>query len=354
MSLPLGTLLKPVFPLSAESFPKMAAERFGAQEDMDKTWLTFEPVARTLVDSFYLTLDHPKERDLVPRLDDTPPELRGIAYEGAGMGLMLLDSLFPYRKRLPAFLHGPGAPYRCLVYIGAGLVLPRVPLAPRRFLLRQDPFLRWLVIDGYGFYEGFFSWREVVERHTVPRGIDGYAARAFDQGVGRSLWFSTGANVERITETVQAFPPQRHGDLWSGIGLACAYAAGVMDRTAIVTLLRKAGRHRADIAAGSAVASVFREQSGLPAPHTDLACDVVWGMDASAVAALAHEAGLGLGGPGVGPADGPGVPEYERWRRRIRAAWLDSPAAGSSGSSGPSSSSGSSGPSGPEAKGAGA
>lgn len=330
MALPLGTLLKPVFPLSADSFPKMAAERFGAQEDMDKTWLTFEPVARTLVDSFYMTLDHPRHESLVPRLDATPPGLRGIAYEGAGMGLMLLDSLFPYKKRLPAFLHGPGAPYRCLVYIGAGLVLPRVPVSPQRFLARQDPFLRWLVMDGYGFYEGFFSWRDIVEQHRTPRPIRGYAARAFDQGLGRSLWFSTGANVERIIDTIRAFPARRQGDLWSGIGLACAYAAGVMDRNAIVTLLEAADRHRADLAAGTGVASIFREQSGQPAPHTDLACHVVWGRGASSVAAIAHEAGRPLGRAGI--ADRAGTePAYERWRQEIRAAWLGTPVPAASG-----------------------
>ncbi|MFF4214147.1 DUF1702 family protein [Streptomyces sp. NPDC001796] len=324
MTLPLGTLLKPVFPLSADAFPRMAAERFGVQEDMDKTWLTFEPVARTLVDSFYMTLDHPRHESLVPRLEATPPAVRGIAYEGAGMGLMLLDSLFPYKKRLPAFLHGPGAPYRCLVYIGAGLVLPRVPVSPGRFLARQDPFLRWLVMDGYGFYEGFFSWRDIVEQHRTPRRIRGYAARAFDQGLGRSLWFSTGASVERIIATISGFPPRRQGDLWGGIGLACAYAAGVMDRSAVVTLLQEAGRYRADLATGTAVASVFREQSGLPAPHTDLACEVVWERGAASVAAIAHEAGRRLGRAGTEPA-------YERWRQEIRAAWLDTPVPASTG-----------------------
>lgn len=321
MALPLGTLLKPVFPLSADAFPKMAAQRFGAQEDMDKTWLMFEPVARTLVDSFYMTLDHPRHESLIPRLNALPPELRGIGYEGAGMGLMLLDSLFPHKQRLPAFIHGPGAPYRCLVYIGAGLVLPRVPVSPRRFLVRQDPFLRWLVMDGYGFYEGFFSWRDTVEQHTTPRRISGYAARAFDQGLGRSLWFSTGANVERIIDTIHAFPVRRQGDLWSGIGLACAYAAGVMDRTAIVTLLKAAGPHRADLATGTAVASIFGEQSGQLAPHTDLACEVVWGRAAASVAALSHEAGRPVGRSGI--ADRAGAePAYERWRQEIRTAWL--------------------------------
>ncbi|MFE9020822.1 DUF1702 family protein [Streptomyces sp. NPDC007808] len=321
MSLPLGSLLKPFFPLSADAFPKMAAERFGAQEDMDKTWLMFEPVARTLVDSFYLTMNHPRHEDLVPRLDATPPELRGIAYEGAGMGLMLLDSIAPYTKRLPAFVHGPGAPYRCLVLIGAGLVLPRVPVRPERFLARQDPFLRWLVMDGYGFYEGFFSWRDTVERHRVPRRIHGYASRAFDQGLGRSLWFSTGANVERIIDTVNSFPSRRQGDVWSGIGLACAYAAGVMDRKAVVTLLEAAGEHGADLATGTAVASIFREQSGLPAPHTDLACEAVWGRGGEAVAAVAHEAGRRLERPGADDRWDP-RPAYERWRQKIRTAWL--------------------------------
>lgn len=324
MSLPLGTLLKPVFPLSADSFPKMAAERFGSQADMDKTWLTFEPVARTLVDSFSMTLDHPRHEDLVPRLDALPPELRGIAYEGAGMGLMLLDSLFPYKRRLPAFIHGPGASYRCLVYIGAGLVLPRVPVSPRRFLARQDPLLRWLVMDGYGFYEGFFSWRDSVERHRKPRRIGGYAARAFDQGLGRSLWFSTGANVERIIDTIEAFPAGRRGDLWSGIGLACAYAAGVMDRNAIAALLQAAGPHRGDIAAGTAVASIFREQSGQPAPHTDLACQVVWGREGASVAAIAHRAGRHLGRAGTADRAGT-APAYERWRQQIRAVWPGTP-----------------------------
>ncbi len=318
MRLPLGKLLKPVFPLSAEAFPKMAAERFGAQEDMDKTWLTFEPVARTLVDTFYTTLDDPRHSVLVPHLESIEPELRGIAYEGAGMGLMLLDSLFPFKKRLPEFIHGPGAAYRCLIYIGAGLVLPRVPISPKRFLAQQDPLLRWLVMDGYGFYQSFFAWQETVEKHQVPRSVRGYAKRGFDQGVGRSLWFSTGANVERIIATINKFPADRQGDIWSGIGLACAYAAGVLDRDAVATLFEAAGKHRSSVAIGSAIASIFREQSGLAAPHTDLACDVIWGKDANAVAAIAHQAGLGLSHDGPDPA-------YELWRRQIGAVWSRTP-----------------------------
>jgi hypothetical protein len=314
MTITPSTALRPVLRLSADAFPKLAAARFGAQQDMDRTWHAFEPVARTLVDSFYLAVDHPRFSDLVPRLDAVAPELRGIAYEGAGMGLMLLDSLVPTHDRLRAFATGPGTRYRSLLYIGAGLVLPRVPRSTMRYVARQDPMLRWFVLDGYGFYLGFFRWRETVTEHRVPRTFGGYAARAFDQGLGRSLWFSTGANVERITDTINDFPDSRQGDLWSGIGLACAYAAGVMDRATIERLVEAAGHHAAELAVGAAVASVFRAESGDPAPHSELACDVVWGEDCANVAQFALRAQ---------PADPRrlGDRAYADWRLRLRGAW---------------------------------
>jgi enediyne biosynthesis protein E3 len=314
MTVTPSRILRPVFRLSADSFPQLAAERFGAQQDMDRTWHTFEPVARTLVDSFYLAIDHSRPAELAARLDAVDPELRGIAYEGAGMGLMLLDSLLPTRDRLQEFLAGPGARYRCLVYIGAGLVLPRVPRSTSRFVARQDPLMRWFVLDGYGFYLGFFAWKETVNGLAVPRQLNGYARRAFDQGLGRSFWFSTGANVDRIIGTISRFPAARRADLWSGIGVACAYAAGVMDRSAIERLLAAAGDHQADIAVGAAIASVFRAESGHPAPHTDLACEVIWRRDSGEVAELAEQTRPGHLVP-------PGTEPYEQWRARLRDAW---------------------------------
>ncbi|HVU69236.1 MAG TPA: DUF1702 family protein [Ktedonobacteraceae bacterium] len=317
MALTFGKLLKPFFRLSADEFPKLAAARYGQNDDMDQTWLLFEPVARNLVDGFKLTLDDDRFDVLVPRLNSVDEEFRGVAYEGSGMGLMLLDSLGPWKKRLQTFIDGPGAAYDWLLYIGAGLVLPRVPTHPDRFLARLDPFLRWFVMDGYGFYEGFFSSTRSIKKQIIPARVTGYGRRAFDHGLGRSIWFSTGANVERIVSTIGLFPQSRQADLWGGIGLACAYAACVVDREAIRVLRKAAGPHGAAMAAGAAVAATYRMQTGGVAEQTDLSCDALCGLTSAQVAEIGRAERQGL------PPDG-AEPAYEIWRQRLArrfSAW---------------------------------
>ena len=61
----------------------------------------------------------------------------------------------------------------------------------------------------------------------MPDHIDGYMKRAFDQGLARSLWFVKKADVRVIKETISTFSADRHADLWSGVGSACAYTGGI-------------------------------------------------------------------------------------------------------------------------------
>jgi enediyne biosynthesis protein E3 len=312
MALTYGKLLKPFFRLSVDDFPKLVARRSGWNEDLDQIWPLFEPVARHLVDGFTMALDDDRFTALVPRLEACDEEFRGIAYEGAGMGLMLLDSLGPWKKRFPAFLAGPGAPYDWLLYIGAGLALPRIPLPPDRFLAGLDPFLRWFVLDGFGFYAGFFSGERSVDRQLIPARVRGYGRRAFDHGLGRSLWFTTGAKVERIAATIGAFPLSRQADLWEGVGLACAYAACVVDRQAILHLRQTAGPYAGHLAAGAAVAATFRLQTGGSAAQTDLACEVLCGLPSAQVARVGRGLRQQLLPNGA-------VPAFAIWRQRL--AW---------------------------------
>src|ERR1041385_82545 len=164
-----------------------------------------------------------RNRDDLTRLSEAlaavADDLHGFAHEGASMGLALVDQLTFGRSRWREFLQA--APQHLyLVLVGAGWAMARIH-ARRipRFAREVDPVAAPLLWDGYGFHQSFFHADHYVRRRVRPP-LRGYALRAFDQGLGRSLWFVEGASPARIAATIASFDLQRRGDLWSGAGLA--------------------------------------------------------------------------------------------------------------------------------------
>ena len=313
----------PAPPLSRRLFAIAADEtsfaRRGFRCDSAEARARLEGVASTFVEGYHAALEDSRPGALAARLEQIPAERRGFAYEGAGMGLALLDTLTPWnRGRLDAFLRGPADAHTYIVHVGAGWVLARLPLSPERLMRRFDPIRGWLALDGYGFHEGFFHPDRTVARHEVPGKVRGYAVRAFDQGLGRSLWFVEGAGPERVQAAISAFPRERQGDLWSGAGLACAYAGGAdpQDPSLAQEMLHRAGEHAPQLAQGTAFAAVCRDRAGNPAPQTEAACQVFWGLGAARVSEIVERSNQDL------PPDGT-EPAFEAWRRRIQQRFTE-------------------------------
>jgi enediyne biosynthesis protein E3 len=251
------------------------------------------------------------------RLDGLTRPLQGFAYEGAAMALTILDAVDPVRHgRLPAFLAGPGEPHEYMAVVGNGWALARLPKWRWRTVLPADPLLRWLALDGYGFHEAFFHTERYVYRREpwqVPPqwpGPAAYAARVFDQGVGRAMWFVCAADVERLSDAVLGFPAARQPDLWAGIGLAATYAGGG-DPDKLELLRLHAGQDVLSLCQGSAFAAKARLRAGLSTSETEVVVRALCGMSADRAAAVTGEALTGL------PADG-GIPAFEHWRVRIQ------------------------------------
>src|SRR5215469_6157971 len=183
---------------------------------------TDQRVVTTVMQGFRFTLEDDRFEVLVARLNEIEPDWRGFAYEGVGLGFAIFDYFLPWRKRLQAFVRGPGDPYIIPIYIGAGLALGKI--GGRRiewFIKRlEHPAFRWMVVDGYGFYKGFFSRTRYLEEQEVPAHLSPYARRVFDQGLGRGIWFATGEKIAQVTKMIAAFPENRQADLWSGAGFA--------------------------------------------------------------------------------------------------------------------------------------
>jgi enediyne biosynthesis protein E3 len=203
-----------------------ARRGFHASNQATRHWL--EQIGYTFLNGYHAALEENNPCTLVLRLNSIEPKLCGFAFEGAAMALALLDRLTPWHDdRLATFLNGSAAAHIYMIHVGAGWALARLPWRVEQRLARFDPLLRWMVLDGYGFHHGYFAWQRYILAHVYPSYLSAYARRAFDQGLGRSIWFVEGADVIRIPQTIAAFPPVRHADLWSGIGLACAYSGGV-------------------------------------------------------------------------------------------------------------------------------
>ena len=277
----------------------------------DEARRRLEQIGTTFLSGYHAALEETAFIRLARRLSTVESDLRGFAFEGAAMGLALLDCVTPWRKdRWRIFTEGAGEPHIYMMHVGLGWALARLRRSVTSHLVQLDSVLGWLVVDGYGFHEGYFNWPRYVEQRAIPTHLNGYERRVFDQGLGRSIWFVKGADVAAIVSAINAFPSIRHDDLWSGVGLACAYAGGC-GRGASESLRAAAHGHLPAFAQGVAFAAKTRHRAGNLNSHTETVCRFVCGHSAETVAAITDAALEDL-------RDENGLPAYEVWRRRIQ------------------------------------
>ena len=286
-----------------------AKRGFSASQDEARRRL--EQIGIIFLSGYHAALE---ETDFVPlarRLADVETELQGFAFEGAAMGLGLLDCFTPWRKyRWSTFTNRLAEPHVYMMHVGLGWALARLRRCVTSHLARLDPLLGWLVVDGYGFHEGYFNWPRYIDQHAIPAGVEGYGRRVFDQGLGRSMWFVKGADVTAVVSAIETFPSARRDDLWSGVGLACAYAGGC-DLTAIESLRTAAREYLPALAQGVAFAAKTRQHAANLNSHTERVSRVICGYSAEYAAGITDAALKDL-------RSQDGLPAYEVWRRRIQ------------------------------------
>ena len=290
-----------------------AFDRLGFQPAEPGVHAHLQRILASFVEGFHATLEDSRPEVLLPRLAALTPEYLGFSYEGVGLCLAAFDLLTPWKRdRWQAFRDGPGKPHCFLLHVGYGLALARLGRPASEALNRlADSDDRWLAIDGYGFYQGFFHWHQFAECHSRPARLKGFAARVFDQGLGRCLWFGCGADIDRIARTVAAFPLERHADLWCGLGVAATYAGGCGEPE-LRALLDRAAGHRAHFRQGCVFATKLRHHAGNVVAHTRLACRVLSGLSVEEAVRLVDSARESL------PPERPDLPNYEALRRRVQ------------------------------------
>lgn len=286
---------------------------------------TLEPVPRAVVCGFEWGMEADHLWELERRLDLVTVEQRGFAYEGAAMAYTIRDSMAGGRTtRTRELLLGPAQPHIFLTYIGIGFAMARLPrvlwknIVPDLAGSPYYPTMTWLAVDGYGFDKAYFDTRRWVDDQRLPKpypwqGSSEYFPRAFDQGVGRALWFIHGGDTERVAAAVQRFDERRRADLWSGVGLAATFAGGC-PTAELAALHRASGDYLSELRLGVVFAVKARNYAGHIPNHTKLVATTLTGMSIEDLVAVADATEVAAAGSGS-------VPAYEAWRQRIRESF---------------------------------
>lgn len=274
-----------------------------------------EHIGKVFLQGYAYAVEAGSPAEAEDMLETVPRDMRGFAYEGAGMGAAVYDSLPGHSGRLDGLLAGKGSRHDYMIYVGVGWAMARLPKLLWPDIRKTDPLLRWLALDGYGFHQAYFKTDSYVRTPAAEHpfswhgGHNHYTPNAIDQGIGRALWFVGGTDPDVVTNLIASYPKARHSDLYAGAGLACAYAGGVGEDE-LARFVEGAGEHRWSLAQGSAFAIEARIKADTIIDHTHLAARVV--CDTTAAQAASVCVGLRPDPRGQGES-----PAYESWRRGV-------------------------------------
>jgi hypothetical protein len=248
---------------------------------------------------------------LIAYLETTDAQFRSIAYEGASMSRGLLDishggslhSWLAYMQRTQA--------HSVQVYIGLGWALSQrqVPLAS--FFQSIAPIMHARVLDGYGYYEGMFRNRTTIRDKSLPGDITGNSLRAYDQGVGRSLWYFAKGSTVQLERLINGFSDERKLDLWRGVGIAAAYVGG--DDNIFASIYDLAASYQTQLATGAMFLAHSRMKANTLNEETELACRTWCDMGAREAIAILEK---------TEPIEPANADAYIDWVKQIEEALI--------------------------------
>jgi enediyne biosynthesis protein E3 len=229
-----------------------------------------ELVAKTVVHGYNVALETGLSKSLAVNTTQISHELVGFFHEGVAMGLYTLD-LFSIGKkdRFGEFITGVGNRHEYMSYIGAGIAsaIFRNDAISGFMSKTEKSEGDFLFLNGIGFYHAYFKPEKTLKNNMfVPKSIRGkgsYFLDGYDNGIGRAVWFYNSGEPQKIAKTIAAFPPDRRGGVWAGVGLAATYAGGVSEEK-ILQLRELSGEYVYRLGEGSVLATHTRRFAGNP------------------------------------------------------------------------------------------
>ena len=211
--------------------------------------------------------------ELIKKLEETSIEFLSVAYEGAAMELALRDfSEGDKIDRWKALLER-SKKHACQIYIGMGWAIAKEKRFPISFLEQLNYNMQYRIWDGCGYYDGIFRQRYVIKGQNRFDYIEEKNFQAYDEGLGRSLWYFCKGDVTKAAEMIQPFSLERHSDLWRGVGCALSYVGGFEEKT-LIELHSAAKQYKTQLGIGAAMVAKSRTDADCVTNEIELACSI--------------------------------------------------------------------------------
>lgn len=227
---------------------------------------------------------------LVAQLEKTANDYLSIAYEAASVALAVKDfSNGNTLNHWRFFLEGPAALHAAQVHAGLGWAMAQQRISVSPIIETLDPLMRFRMLDGWGYYDGIFRRRQIVNSQPFPQDAENKFMRGYDQGVGRSIWYMSKGAYAVIPEMVAQFSDSRHADLWRGVGIATAYVGGC-DEFILRELFSLSFPYQNQLSVGAALVAKARNSANALTPDVELACEVWCKRSAQEVLSITEKA----------------------------------------------------------------
>ncbi len=243
----------------------------GLQNTAQQNIALIEVIFREVQDSFS---GHETPLHLLEQLKKYEGPFYSVAYEAASMSIALAElkethSLSHWHSLLQQYAMHHVAQF----HVGLGWALAQLQLEPTTFLKELKEENKSRVMDGMGYYDGLFRRRKSILQQVSPSFKDASLNEFYDQGLGRSIWYTNKGVIGEVKAIIDKFPLEKQTALWRGIGIAVTYAGGCTEEM-LKDILAKSAPFERQLRTGAGLALGSRKTSGYLTADAELAVKV--------------------------------------------------------------------------------
>lgn len=248
-----------------------------------------EKIKTLFLESKEFVLDMNDSLSIVNKIENSDKEFRSVSFEGISMALAETDiAQNNFLNSWKIFLEEHAKAHSLQFHVGLGWALAKANIETSSFLKNIEPFMVSRVLDGMGYYDGIFRNRQTIKSKKISEKINLVQLKHYDQGLGRSIWYSCLGNIIKCKEVIDSFPPARQADLWRGLGIACVYVGGC-DEKILTEIYSLAGEHQTQLLVSVSLVAKGRFQSNTIMPDTELACKLWCNLSANEIVATINK-----------------------------------------------------------------